>query len=109
MTGSRFLPLATYTELPPQVMQQRVDNFEAQLQRRRSVRQFSNHPVPRTVIEKCLLAAVHTAGPVSLSHTPSPIGLLCDILGRPKGLERPYTLLVVGYLNPQASVPNLQR
>ncbi len=57
MTESRFLPLATYTELPPEVMQRRVDDFEAQLQRRRSVRQFSNRPVPRTIIEECLLAA----------------------------------------------------
>jgi len=213
MTESRFLPLATYTELPPEVMQRRVDDFEAQLQRRRSVRQFSNRPVPRTIIEKCLLAAgtapsganqqpwhfvaisdpaikarirtaaeaaerefyghrapqewkdalkplgtderkpyletapwliavflqrysrksdgrkvkhyytdesvgialgfliaaVHTAGLVSLTHTPSPMGFLCDILGRPKDLERPYMLLVVGYPDPQANVPDIQR
>ena len=213
MTESRFLPLATYTELPPEVMQQRVDDFEAQLQRRRSVRQFSNRPVPRAIIEKCLLAAgtapsganqqpwhfvaiadpaikerirataeaaehefyerrapqewkdalrplgtdahkpyletapwliavflqrysrqsdgrkvkhyytdesvgialglliaaVHTAGLVSLTHTPSPMGFLCDILGRPKDLERPYMLLVVGYPDPHASVPDIQR
>ena len=57
MSESRFLPLATYMELPPEVMQRRVDDFEAQLQRRRSVRQFSNRPVPRSIIEKCLLAA----------------------------------------------------
>jgi len=213
MTESRLLPLATYTELPPEVMQRRVDDFEAQLQRRRSVRQFSNRPVPRAIIEKCLLAAgtapsganqqpwhfvaisdpaikeriraaaetaerdfyerrapqewkdalkplgtderkpyletapwliavflqrfsrladgrkvkhyytdesvgialglliaaVHTAGLVSLTHTPSPMGFLCDILGRPKDLERPYMLLVVGYPDPQASVPDIQR
>jgi len=213
MTESRFLPLATYTELPPDVMQRRVDDFEAHLQRRRSVRQFSNRPVPRAIIEKCLLAAgtapsganqqpwhfvaiadpaikarirvaaeaaerefyerrapqewkdalkplgtdehkpyletapwliavflqrfsrqadgrkvkhyytdesvgialglliaaVHTAGLVSLTHTPSPMGFLCDILGRPKDLERPYMLLVVGYPDPQASVPDIQR
>lgn len=213
MTESRFLPLATYTELSPDVMQRRVDDFEAQLQRRRSVRQFSDRPVPRAIIEKCLLAAgtapsganqqpwhfvaiadpaiktriraaaeaaerdfyerrapqewkdalkplgtdehkpyletapwliavflqrfsrqadgrkvkhyytdesvgialglliaaVHTAGLVSLTHTPSPMGFLCDILGRPKDLERPYMLLVVGYPDPQASVPDIQR
>lgn len=213
MTEARFLPLATYTELAPDVMQQRVDDFEAHLQRRRSVRQFSQRPVPRAIIEKCLLAAgtapsganqqpwhfvaiadpaiktriraaaeaaerefyerrapqewkdalkplgtderkpyletapwliavflqrysrladgrkvkhyytdesvgialglliaaVHTAGLVSLTHTPSPMGFLCDILGRPKDLERPYMLLVVGYPDPQASVPDIQR
>jgi nitroreductase len=213
MTESRFVPLATYTELPPDVMQQRIDDFEAHLQRRRSVRQFSSRPVPRAIIEKCLLAAgtapsganqqpwhfvaisdlaikeriraaaetaerefyerrapkewkdalkplgtdarkpyletapwliavflqrysrqpdgrkvkhyytdesvgialglliaaVHTAGLVSLTHTPSPMGFLCDILGRPKDLERPYMLLVVGYPDPQASVPDIHR
>jgi nitroreductase len=213
MTESRFLPLATYAELQPDVMQRRVDDFEAQLQRRRSVRQFSSRPVPRAIIEKCLLAAgsapsganqqpwyfvaiadpaikariraaaeaaehefyerrapqewkdaleplgtdehkpyletapwliavflqrysrrpdgrkvkhyytdesvgialglliaaVHTAGLVSLTHTPSPMGFLADILGRPKDLERPYMLLVVGYPDPQASVPDIVR
>jgi nitroreductase len=213
MKEARFLPLATYQELPPEVMQRRVDEFEAQLQRRRSVRQFSDRPVPRSIIEKCLLAAgtapsganqqpwhfvaiadpaikariraaaeaaerefyerrapqewkdalkplgtddrkpyletapwliavflqrsarradgskvkhyytdesvgialglliaaVHTAGLVSLTHTPNPMGFLCDILGRPKDLERPYMLLVVGYPDPQARVPDITR
>jgi nitroreductase len=213
MTESRFLPLATYEELPLEVMQRRVDEFAAQLQRRRSVRHFSDRPVPRAIIEKCLLtagtapsganqqpwhfvaiadqgikariraaaeaaerefyerrapqewkdalkplgtddrkpyletapwliavflqryarradgskvkhyytdesvgialglliAAVHTAGLVSLTHTPSPMGFLCDILGRPKALERPYMLLVVGYPDPQARVPDITR
>ena len=57
MNEPRFLPLSTYQELPPDVMQQRVDAFEALLQRRRTVRQFSDRPVPRSIIEKCLLAA----------------------------------------------------
>jgi iodotyrosine deiodinase len=213
MTESRLLPLSTYVELPPEQMQQRVDEFEAQLQRRRSVRQFSDRPVPRAIIEKCLLAAgtapsganqqpwhfvaiadpavkarirtaaeaaerdfyerrapqewkdalkplgtdqhkpyletapwliavflqrysrqadgrkvkhyytdesvgialglliaaVHMAGLVSLTHTPSPMGFLCDILGRPKDLERPYMLLVVGYPDPRATVPDIRR
>jgi hypothetical protein len=37
------------------------------------------------------------------------MGFLCDILGRPKDLERPYMLLVVGYPDPQASVPDIHR
>src|SRR5687767_4422729 len=41
-----------------------------------------------------LVAAVHTAGLVSLTHTPSPMGFLNDILGRPVR-ERPFLLLVV--------------
>lgn len=57
MPEPRLVPLSTYRQLPPDLMQQRVDQFEADLQRRRTVRQFSSRPVPRTIIEKCLLAA----------------------------------------------------
>jgi iodotyrosine deiodinase len=212
-TEPRFLPLSTYEDLPPAVMQERLDVFEAHLQRRRTVRQFSDRPVPRSIIEKCrlaagtapsgahqqpwhfvaisepsvkarirvaaeaeerefyhrrapqewldalrplgtdehkpyletapwliavfvrrftrlpggrklkhyytdesvgiatgfLIAAVHTAGLVSLTHTPSPMGFLTEILGRPKDIERPYLLLVVGYPGDGASVPDIVR
>lgn len=213
MNEPRFLPLATWEELPPELMQRRVDEFEAQLQRRRTVRQFSDRPVPRSIIERCLLAAgtapsgahqqpwhfvaisdpaikskireaaeveerefyqrrapqewldalrplgtdehkpyleaapwliaiflkryarladgrkvkhyytdesvgiatgfliaaVHAAGLVSLTHTPSPMGFMNDILGRPKDTERPYMLLVVGYPGADAVVPDIVR
>jgi iodotyrosine deiodinase len=56
-----------------------------------------------------LLAAVHHAGLVSLTHTPSPMKFLNDILGRPKDLERPFLLLVVGYPAAEASVPDIAR
>ena len=213
MNEPRFSPLSTYQELAPDVMQQRVDAFEQLLQRRRTVRQFSDRPVPRSIIEKCLLAAgtapsgahqqpwhfvaisdpatkarirtaaeaeerdfyqrrapkqwlealrplgtdehkpylesapwliavflrrfarlpdgsklkhyytdesvgiatgfmiaaVHSAGLVSLTHTPSPMGFLTEILGRPKDIERPYLLLVVGYPGEDAVVPDIVR
>jgi nitroreductase len=213
MNEPGFLPLSTYQELPADVMQQRVDAFESQLQRRRTVRQFSDRPVPRSIIEKCLLAAgtapsgahqqpwhfvaisdpaikariraaaeieerefyqrraprewldalrplgtdehkpyletapwliavflkrftrlpdgrkvkhyytdesvgiatgfliaaVHAAGLVSLTHTPSPMGFLIEILGRPKDIERPFLLLVVGYPGKDAVVPDIHR
>lgn len=213
MSEPRFVPLATYQELPPREMQERVDAFEAHLQRRRTVRMFSERPVPRSIIEKCILAAgtapsgahqqpwhfvavqdpaikaalrtaaeaeerdfyrrrapaewlealrplgtdehkpyleiapwviavflrrfmrlpdgrkikhyytdesvgiatglliaaVHTAGLASLTHTPSPMGFMNEILGRPKDLERPYMLLVVGYPAPDAVVPDIRR
>jgi len=51
-----------------------------------------------------LIAAVHHAGLVSLTHTPSPMGFLNTILGRP-GSERPELILVVGYPAPEAVVP----
>jgi nitroreductase len=213
MTDPHFVPLAGYQELPPATMQQRVDAFEAQLQRRRTVRDFSERPVPREIIERCLraagtapsgahqqpwhfvavsdpatkariraaaeaeerefyerrapdewlealrplgtdehkpfletapwliavflqryarlpdgrkvkhyytdesvgiacgllLAAVHVAGLVSLTHTPSPMGFLNDILGRPRDTERPYLLVVVGYPAPEVRVPDIHR
>jgi nitroreductase len=56
-----------------------------------------------------LLAAVHHAGLVSLTHTPSPMKFLNDILGRPKDLERPFLLLVVGYPAADARVPDISR
>jgi iodotyrosine deiodinase len=194
-------------------MQQRVDAFEAMLQRRRSVRHFSPRAVPRSIIERCLLAAgtapsgahqqpwhfvavgdaavkariragaeaeerefyerrapqqwldalaplgtdahkpfleiapwliavflkrytrlpdgrklkhyytdesvgiatglllaaIHAAGLVSLTHTPSPMGFLNEILGRPKDIERPYMLIVVGYPATDARVPDITR
>jgi iodotyrosine deiodinase len=56
-----------------------------------------------------LLAAVHHAGLVALTHTPSPMKFLNEILGRPKELERPFLLLVVGYPAPEAEVPDIAR
>ena len=213
MNEPRFVPLSTYEEFPVDLMQERVDAFEAHLQRRRTARQFSDRPVPRSIIEKCLLAAgtapsgahqqpwyfvaisdpavkariraaaeaeerefyqrrappewlealrplgtdehkpyleqapwliavflrrfsrapdgrkikhyytdesvgiatglliaaVHTAGLVSLTHTPSPMGFLTEILGRPKDIERPFLLLVVGYPRSDAVVPDITR
>jgi len=56
-----------------------------------------------------LLAAIHHAGLVSLTHTPSPMKFLNEILGRPKDLERPFLLLVVGYPAADARVPDIRR
>ncbi len=213
MSEPRFVPLPGYEEYPPELMQLRAAAFAALLQRRRTARQFSDRPVPRTLIEQCLLAAgtapsgahqqpwhfvaisdpaikaririaaeqaerefyqrrapqewlaalrplgtdahkpyleaapwliavflrrfarasdghkvkhyytdesvgiatgfliaaVHSAGLVSLTHTPSPMGFLTEILGRPKDLERPFLLLVVGYPAADATVPDIVR
>lgn len=209
----RLIPLAGYVEYPPGDMLARARDFADEMQRRRTVRDFSDRPVPRTVIEECLraagsapsganqqpwhfvaisdpevkqriraaaeteerefyghrappewlealaalgtdankpfletapwliavfirrferlpdgtkrkhyytdesvglatgllLAAVHHAGLVSLTHTPSPMKFLNEILGRPKDLERPFLLLVVGYPADGAQVPDIHR
>jgi len=57
MTLLPHTPYATYREYPPAEMLQRAEEFLRMVQRRRSVRQFSPRPVPRQVIETCLLAA----------------------------------------------------
>lgn len=55
-----------------------------------------------------LITAVHEAGLVSLTHTPSPMGFLNDILGRPDN-ERPFLILVVGYPAAGAQVPTISK
>jgi iodotyrosine deiodinase len=212
-TEPRFVPYSAYREYPPEEMHARVEAFERDMQRRRTVRHFSNRPVPRALIEQCLatagtapsgahqqpwhfvaiqdpaiksrirvaaeeqeqefyrrraapewlealrplgtnehkpylevapwliavflqrftrlpdgrkrkhyytdesvgiavgflLAAIHQAGLASLTHTPSPMGFLNELLERPKGLERAYMLVVVGYPAEGATVPDIRR
>ena len=55
-----------------------------------------------------LLAALHTAGLATLSHTPSPMGFLSRILNRPPN-ERPFLLIPVGYPAADAHVPTLAK
>jgi nitroreductase len=53
-----------------------------------------------------LITALHHAGLVSLTHTPSPMGFLNEILGRPSH-EKPYLILVTGYPAAHAVVPEI--
>ena len=55
-----------------------------------------------------LIAALHGAGLVTLTHTPSPMGFLNELLGRPKE-ERPFLLLVTGFPAADVRVPDLSR
>ena len=55
-----------------------------------------------------LVKAVHHAGLVSLTHTPSPMGFLNQILGRPEN-EKPVLILVVGYPAEGAVVPKIRK
>ncbi len=55
-----------------------------------------------------LIAALHGAGLATLTHAPSPMGFLREILGRPDG-ERPFLLIPVGYPAPDAEVPALTK
>ncbi len=51
-----------------------------------------------------LLSAIHHAGLASLTHTPSPMGFLKEVLGRPAN-ERPFLLVPVGYPADECQVP----
>ncbi|MDZ4813525.1 MAG: nitroreductase family protein [Pseudomonadota bacterium] len=55
-----------------------------------------------------LIAALHRCGLASLTHTPSPMGFLNQMLGRPKN-EMPYLLLVVGHPAAGCRVPTIRR
>lgn len=55
-----------------------------------------------------LLAALNAAGLATLTHTPSPMGFLRDILGRPKN-EKAFLLIPVGYPAEGCTVPDLRK
>ena len=55
-----------------------------------------------------LIAAIHNAGLVTLTHTPSPMGFLSKVLNRPEN-EKPFLLLPVGYPAKECWVPDLKR
>ncbi len=55
-----------------------------------------------------LITALHEAGLATLTHTPSPMKFLNEILGRPK-TERPFLLLVAGYPAEDCEVPDISR
>lgn len=207
---ARLVPLESYRGYPEDEMRARARAFYEDLRRRRTVRDFSDRPVPRDVIETCLLAAgtapnganrqpwrfvavadpevkerireaaeeeerafyserapqewldalahlgtdehkpflerapwlivifaeswertpdggkaknyyvtesvgiatgmlitaLHHAGLATLTHTPSPMKFLNDLLGRPEN-ERPFLVLVVGYPEDDARVPDI--
>lgn len=69
-----------------------------------------NYYVPESVsiATGFLIAALHHAGLACLTHTPSPMGFLNQLLGRPDN-EKPYILLVVGYPAEHCMVPNIRK
>lgn len=73
-------------------------------------RRVKNYYVGQSTGIACgmLITALHASGLATLTHTPSPMGFLNRILGRPKG-ERPFLLLVVGYPADGVKVPDIKR
>lgn len=70
----------------------------------------NNYYVNESVGLACgfLLTAVHNAGLIALTHTPSPMNFLSKVLNRPTN-ERPFLLIPVGYPAEEAYVPKLER
>jgi len=52
-----LVPLTSYREYPPEEMLRRAIEFRAEVARRRTVREYSDRPVPRQLIAECLVAA----------------------------------------------------
>ncbi len=73
-------------------------------------RKIKNYYMPESVgiASGFLIAAFHHAGLATLTHTPSPMRFLNEILDRPSR-EKPFLLLVAGYPKPQTQVPDIQR
>jgi iodotyrosine deiodinase len=55
-----------------------------------------------------LITALHHSGLATLTHTPSPMTFLSEIIERP-GNEKPFLLLVVGYPSNDAKVPKISK
>ena len=110
----RFVPLA-FERLSEDAQRARSWTFLDEMSRRRSVRSFSSEPVSYELVKESvwiavglLLASLHEAGLATLTHTPSPMGFVREILGRPEN-ERPYVLIPVGYPASGCTVPDLVR
>ncbi len=70
----------------------------------------SNYYVAESVGLACgfLITAIHQAGLIALTHTPSPMNFLTKILNRPEN-EKPFLLIPVGYPAEETYVPKLER
>ena len=73
-------------------------------------KKFKTYYAPESVgiATGLLIGALHHAGLATLTHTPSPMGFLREILNRPVN-ETPYLLLVTGYPADQVTVPDIRR
>jgi len=83
--------------------------YQAYVTRANGARMKVYYPIDSTGIATgFLISALHHAGLCCLTHTPSPMAFLNEILDRPAN-ERPFVLLVVGYPAPAAMVPDISR
>ena len=104
-------PLGTTAEKP---FLERVPWLVVAFEERHGVapdgRTIKNFYVKESVGLACglFIAAIHNMGLCTLTHTPSPMGFLSELLGRPAN-ERPFILFPVGYPAADATVPDIRR
>jgi len=95
-----------FLEIAPWLIAVFYERFGLDAQGRKSKRYYPHESAG--IACGLLIAALHHAGLATLTHTPSPMGFLNEILGRPKN-EMPYLLLVAGYPALGCVVPDIQR
>lgn len=95
----------TFLEIAPYLIVVFKRSYEFQNEKKRQ-----NYYVTESCGIACgfLLAAIHDAGLVALTHTPSPMNFLSKILKRPEN-EKPFLLIPVGYPADECWVPDLKR
>jgi iodotyrosine deiodinase len=99
-------PEKPFLETAPVLIAIFAESYEA----RDDGRKLKNYYVTESVgiATGILITALHTAGLATLTHTPSPMGFLNELLGRPQN-ERPFLLLVVGFPAADATVPDIDK
>ena len=84
--------------------------FEQRYEQRADGERRKNYYVKEScgIAAGLFIASLHTMGLATLTHTPSPMAFLTNVLGRPEN-ERPFVLFPVGYPLPGVKVPDLDR
>lgn len=95
-----------FLEVAPWLIAVFYERFGVDAEGRKHKRYYPHESVG--IATGLLIAALHRAGLASLTHTPSPMGFLNGVLGRPRN-EMPYLLLVVGHPADDCRVPAIER
>jgi iodotyrosine deiodinase len=96
-----------FLEIAPWLIAIFIERFGVDAQGGKHKRYYPDESVG--IATGMLITALHHAGLATLTHTPSPMKFLNEILGRPKDRERPFLLLVAGYPAQGCRVPDIQR
>ena len=95
-----------FLEIAPWLIAVFYERYGIDAEGRRHKRYYPHESVG--IATGILIAALHRAGLATLTHTPSPMGFLNDILEQPRN-QMPYLLLVVGHATEDCRVPDIQR